>query len=404
MRIIREIFAVVIMLASLQVVASAQNTRAQQDKKARLEREIRELETQIKDNSTKSSNALAKLSLINQKIEARKELIQESDRELKELDDSIAVSKSEADAVQARLDTMTLYYGRLVKNAYKNRDAKVWFVHLLASRNLGQAGRRYAYLRSLSSQMSTQATRIKETKARLEAQLAGLRDMRTRAQSLRDEQQKELNSLKDEQAQSQKIVAQLNKEKSKYQKQLSSKKSQVEALNKEIQKLIAEAVAGDSSQSSKKNVAAHKKDEKPIDYKLSGKFEANKGKLPWPVSGSIADHYGQHYHPVYKSVKLPFNNGVTITVPKGTEAKAVFDGEVRKVIVMPGYNKCVLVQHGSYFTFYCKLSDVKVKAGDKVSTGQSIGVVDTIDGQTQLHFQLWEGSTPRDPEGWLRPR
>ena len=221
-------------LACSQVVASAQDIRSQEDRKARLEREIRELENQIKANSTKSSNALSQLSLLNQKIDARKELIAESDTALKALDDSISVLQVEAKAVQARLDTMTVYYSRLVKNAYKNRDAKIWYVHLLASRNLGQAGRRYAYLRSLSSQMSSQAARIKETKARLELTLENLTGMRSRAQAIRDSQQKELSSLLAEQAQSQKLIAQLNRDKSKYQKQLSSKRSRVEALNREI--------------------------------------------------------------------------------------------------------------------------------------------------------------------------
>ena len=45
---------------------------------------------------------------------------------------------------------------------------------------------------------------------------------------------------------------------------------------------------------------------------------------------------------------------------------------------------------------------MSVKAGDKVKTGQVLGVVDTIGGETQLHFELWEETTPRDPEGWLR--
>ena len=71
---------------------------------------------------------------------------------------------------------------------------------------------------------------------------------------------------------------------------------------------------------------------------------------------------------------------------------------------MPGYGRCVLVQHGSYFSFYCKLGQVDVKSGDKVTTGQVLGRVDTIDGQTQLHFEVWKEKTPEDPEKWLRPK
>lgn len=371
----------------------AQDTSAQESRKARLEREIEVLEQQLKDNSSKSSSALTKLSLTRQKISSRKALLKESDKELRILNDSLTQCQREINRIQARLDTMTVYYNRLIKNAYKNRDARIWYMYLLGSSNLGQAARRYNYLRSLSSTMNAQAARIKQTREELNVKMGELKTMRDKAKRLRDKRQMELDKLQTEEKQNNSLVAQLNKEKSKYQKELSTKKKQVDALNKEIQKIIAQAMSGDAS--GKKG--------KPIDYALSDEFKLNKGKLPWPATGTIAESFGQHYHPVYKSVKLPFNNGINVTVAKGTQIKAVFNGEVKKIIVMPGYNKCVLVQHGEYFTFYCKLGSVSVKAGDKIKTGQTIGIVDTIDGQTQFHFQLWEGQTPRNPELWLRP-
>ena len=116
----------------------------------------------------------------------------------------------------------------------------------------------------------------------------------------------------------------------------------------------------------------------------------------------VVDSFGEHYHPVYTNVKMPFNNGINIAVSKNTAAKAVFDDTVKNIMVMAGYNQCVLVQHGGYFTFYCKLASVNVKAGDKVKTGDVIGRVDTISGETQLHFELWEGRYPCDPEVWLK--
>jgi len=139
-----------------------------------------------------------------------------------------------------------------------------------------------------------------------------------------------------------------------------------------------------------------------IDTKLDAEFSRNKGRLPWPADGPVVDHFGQHYHPVFKSVKLPFNNGVTVALSPDASVRAVFDGLVKQIVVMPGYNKCVLVQHGNYFSFYCKLKSVSVKAGDKVRTGDVIGVVDTIDGATLLHFQIWKGTVPQNPELWLK--
>lgn len=204
-----------------------------------------------------------------------------------------------------------------------------------------------------------------------------------------------MNKLKAEESDSQALVNQLNRNKKKYQNELAQKQREVDALNREIDRIIREAVGGGKSKSSQAK--------KPVDYKLAKEFEANKGKLPWPVNGPVVEHFGQHYHPIYTQVKLPFNNGITIAVSEGTKVQAVFDGVVKQIVVMPGYNKCVLIQHGNYFSFYCKLGSVSVKAGDKVKTNQVIGTVDTIAGETQLHFQIWSGRNPQNPESWLRP-
>lgn len=379
-----------VILFTLLVFASAwaQDASSQKSLKAKLEKEIAMIEQQIRENSGKNSNAMNSLALLKRKVSARQSLLKESETEIKRLDDSIAVIRKQADAMQARLDTMTMYYSRLVRNAYKNRDARVWYMYILSSNSVPQATRRYGYLRSLSSQMNVQAGKIKETKAELETRMAELEDLKARSEILRVQRRKDVDVLKGEQNQTEKLIAQLGREKSKYQKQLKDKRAQVEALNREIQKLIS----------------GTRKSSAPVDIKLAGEFEANKGKLPWPCEGTVMDRFGQHNHPVFTGIVMPFNNGIGIGVAKGTKAKSVFNGEVKKIIVMPGYNKCVLVQHGNYFTFYCKLASVDVKAGDKVTTGQVIGTVDTIDGQTQLHFQLWKGTDPQNPETWLRPR
>ena len=382
---------VILTLLMLSASAFSQDVADKESRRDRLEREIAILESQLKSANSKSSNALNALQLTQRQIKARKQLLADSDRQIRVLNDSLYLKQIQINRVQQRLDTMTLYYSRLIKNAYKNRDARVWYMYILGSDNLSQAGKRYSYLKTLSSQMNTQAQKIKESKAELEKQRKALAQMKTDAQKVRDRRARELESMRKEEQQSQKLIAQLKKDKSKYQNQITSKRKQVESLNKEINRLITQAMG------SSKNSA-------PVDYKLGGEFENNKGKLPWPADGPVVEGFGQHYHPVYTKVLMPFNNGVNIAVKQGTSAKAVYEGTVKQIIVMPGYGQCVLVQHGNYFTFYCKLTSVKVKQGQKITTGQELGRIDTISGETQLHFQLWKGKAPQNPEVWLRPR
>ena len=406
MKHLAGIIAVILLAMTVgSLPASSQNTKKQEAKREKLQREIAILDGQIKANATKSANALNQLALIRKKVDSRKELVAESDREISEFAATIQAKERQIAIAQARLDTLSDYYDRLVRGAYKNRNAKVWYMYIIASDNLGQAFRRYGYLRDLSKQMSIQAVKIRAAQDTLRRQTEELAVMKKQAETLRGQRVAEMSKLQSEESASQNLVNQLKKDKKKYQQDLAKKQKEVEALNREIERLVRkemEARKKSEAKSSGKS-STSSAPSKPVDYTLAKQFEANKGKLPWPAEGPVVDHFGQHNHPVYTNLKLPFNNGVTIALQKGTAVKAVFDGEVRQIVVMPGYNKCVLVQHGNYFSFYCKLGSVNVKSGDKVKTGQKIGTVDTIGDETQLHFQIWSGRTPQNPEAWLRP-
>ena len=394
--------AVILLLAG--GAAYAQDTRSQENRKARLEKEIAEINRQLRENSRSSNRALTDLNLVRRKIAARQELIAESDREISALNDSVRVRQKEIDRLQARHDTLSFYYNRLVRNAYKNRDSRLWYMYILSSENIGQAVRRFSYLKGFSKEMSSQAARIRETQTALELEKEHLARLKADAEALRSQRQADVDALREEESESAGIVAQLQKDRKKYQKDLEKKNREVEALNREIAEIIRKATAEKSSSSSRGKAASTggKSTSTAVDAALSNSFAANKGRLPWPAEGTVVDSFGQHYHPVYTNVKLPYNNGVTISVAKGTQARAVFDGTVAKIVLIVGYNQCVLVQHGSYFTFYCKLKSVTVKAGDKVKTGQVLGTVDTISGEDQLHFELWKERVPEDPEKWLK--
>lgn len=395
----RRLISAAVAAMLICTLAGAQSLSGAKDRKARLERDIKVLERQLNEANARKDNAATQLSLLRAQTAARRELLNESERELGAINDSIRVCRKQIDETQARLDTMTRYYGRLVKTSYKNRDSRIWYVYLLASENLAQGMRRYGYLRQLSSRMNAQGRMIKEERDRLEARQNLLDSLRVQARQLRDSRAEEFGKLRREEDKSRDLVARLQRDRDKYQKQLSGKRREVEALNREIERLIREEIDGTGGSG---KGGGGKKVKAKIDYVLSDKFASNKGKLPWPADGRVVSHFGRNPHPVYTKLEMPFNNGVGIAVDKDAPVKAVFNGVVKQIVVVPGYNQCILVQHGEYFTFYCKLGSVTVKAGDKVKTGQVIGQVAQGMEDTQLHFQLWKGKQPQDPEAWLR--
>lgn len=383
--------AVALVSVMLCLSSGAQNTSVQEARKARLQREIEIIDKQLKENASKSNTMLADLSLIRKKVANRKELVAESDRQIRKYNDEIYLAQVRINRIQARIDTLTVHYGKLVRSAYKNRDARLWYMYMLASDNLGQAFRRMGYFRNLSNQMKTEAQQIRQMKEELEEHKTGLQALKKDAEKVKAVRVKELEDLKADEKKADGVVKRLKKDQKKYKNQLAAKKKEVDALNREIERIVAAAMKPKSS--GKKTV---------VDTKLDAAFANNKGKLPWPADGPVVARFGKHYHPVYKNLQLPPNNGIDIALSKGTRIRAVFDGVVKQVMVMPGYNQCVLIQHGNYFTLYCKLKSLDVAEGDKVRTSDVIGSVDAIGGLVQLHFEVWKGSKPQNPETWLK--
>ena len=100
------------------------------------------------------------------------------------------------------------------------------------------------------------------------------------------------------------------------------------------------------------------------------------------------------------------NDGVIIQTKENEKVKAVFTGTVKKIAIVPGeFKYVVIVQHGTYFTVYAKLKQVNVKSGQLVKVNDVIGEVNTdVDGVSEIQFQVWKNTQKLDPELWLAKR
>ena len=400
----RRLACILLTMMAVLPPSFGQTKAGMQKKLSQVQKEIADLDKQIKANESQSADATAQLTLTRKKIEAGKELVAAIERQIDSTDARITAKKKDIAGAEDRYSMMLDYYELLVRKAYVRRDTRLWLVYLVSGKDVGQILRRYNYLHSVSTDLRTQAEEIRGQKTDMEREMAALDSLRAESVALLGARSDELKALKADEKAEKAVLDKLGKGKAEYQKKLAQKQKEADALNKSIRDFVAkQAAASKSSKGSGKKGATGKSSPKSqADIKLSAEFAGNKGKLPWPVSGTVVGQFGQHNHPVYKNVKLPFNNGCNIATAAGEPVKAVFGGTVKNIAVMPGYNQCILVQHGDYYTFYCKLRDVRVKTGDKVKVGDIIGSVDTIAGETQLHFQLWNGTDPQDPEKWLR--
>ena len=134
------------------------------------------------------------------------------------------------------------------------------------------------------------------------------------------------------------------------------------------------------------------------DRMLNGGFEANRGRLPMPITGNykIVSRYGMHNVEGLNNVQLD-NKGIKIKGNPGCQARAVYDGEVTSVFGFGG-TRGVMVRHGIYISVYFNLSSVSVHSGQHVSARQVLG---TVGPGNILQFQLRKETATLNPEAWL---
>jgi len=196
-------------------------------------------------------------------------------------------------------------------------------------------------------------------------------------------------------------------EKAEARRLAAAKDAAIAAANaKAAAEKAANARAAEASMTTKNNDEKQAAETKAMtNYGVSSavgnNFAANRGKMGMPAYGTITHRFGRQPHPVFKNI-VEENNGIKIAVSKGTVAKCIAPGTVSRVVASADGSKTVIVKHGDYFTIYANLGSTMVSANQQVSAGTSIGVVGSdFDGSYTLDFQIWNGSNPVDPIGWV---
>jgi len=236
----------------------------------------------------------------------------------------------------------------------------------------------------------------------IQTKVSRLEQQKNEKESLLQVKKKEANQLNNEKQQQGKVLTTLQQKQKDFEKKLREQQKIDAQLSREIQKIIEEEV-----QKAKRNAKETGKtgyEMTPEQKLVSGQFEQNKRRLPWPVErGVITDHFGVHEHAVLKNIQVK-NNGIDISTARGATARSVFAGEVSRVFMVSGGNTAVIIRHGKYLTVYSNLVNVLVKSGDKVTVKQPIGTIATDtddDSKTVLKFQIWKENEKLDPEGWI---
>lgn len=407
----RYFVLVITVFVNLSVLGQTTKIKELEIQRKQMLLEISNTDKLLRETKKTTSTLLTRMKLVSEQIASRKKVVILLNGEIEVIDGQQADLEAEIKALEVELKGKQESYAKTVDAVLRNRQNQNKLLFILSGKSLAESYRRLRYLREYSEYRSNQANEIKQKQEERRQKQEALTRAKAEKVVLLKQREIERSNLQKEEQGYQANVKEAQQKQKDLQKILSEKKKQADKLNKEIEKLIAEDIAR-KEREAKKRAQAQKgssvstKDAiSEADIKLSGSFAANRGKLPIPITGSyaITTRFGTQYHQQWKNVSTT-SNGIDLQSQPGAQARSVFDGEVTMVANMPGYNNCIIVRHGGYYTFYGNISSLMVKKGDKVKTNQVLGLVytDPDTNRSELHFQLWKGTVKQNPEPWLR--
>lgn len=398
----------------------AQSSSELKRRRDKITEELDKLNDEYTKISRDKRTSLKQLSLLKAQIDLREEKIKTANSEIRLLDHQISDNSNSVRSLQSQLDQLKKEYAAMVLFAFRNQSAYNKLMFLFAANNFNQAYKRLKYMQQFGDYRRRQAGYIEGTQKDLHVKIVELDHDKKEKNNILIDQQKEKEKLgkeKDNQAQ---VVNNLSKEEKRTKKEMAQQNrllSQIKkSINSAIRREIEEArrkeaeearIAAAKARSENKPAAVAKPASKGTDVlsatpeaaKLSNDFLGNRGRLPWPVAnGAIVERFGITY---IQGIKTD-NSGIDIKTTAGAGVRAVFSGEVSKVENVDG-SYLIVIRHGEYFTAYMNLRSASVAKGQKVSLKQTIGTVgvDAESGDSQVHFELWKGFTPQNPQNWI---
>ena len=375
----------------------AQSLESLREQIRRAEEEIR-INTELLNKTRKDQRMTqSQLKLIQSRIRNRQNIVRSLEKQIDLINTDINGKSDTVKLLTARLDALKEDYASMIRASYKNYKLNNFLVFLFASKDFNDATRRIAFMKRYNRMREIKAAEIDSVSKRLSGEISALDTQRAQLDQTRSSRTRELASLGKDETQYRGAVNQLKARESKISRELRTKKAQIERAQQQIQRIIAE-------EARKSKATPNSAAQKQADYELSGRFDQNMGRLPYPIRGGVViDRYGVHAHPTQKGLTIN-NKGVNIAGERGAAVHCVFEGTVSRIFFFQGLNNNVMIRHGNFITVYSNLASVHVKTGDKVTTGQVIGRIPDSDNDDDcmLHFEIWKETQNLNPESWLR--
>ena len=398
--IIRFVNKVILILGIILIstwVLYSQSREELQNRKLKTEEDIKVTNELLEKTQKTKTAGLNRLLIIKKRISLREKLIGEISEEVDLLEKDITEKENDINRYENELKKLKEEYAKMIYFAYKNRNNYDRLMFILSAEDFNQSYRRMKYLQQYTQYRKKQANKIVETQKNLQYDVEQLKEYKNKKVESLARKEKEKRYLGDERNKKNNEIGRLKRK----EKGLREKIRENERIKKQLENEIAELVAREAAANETHKTLTVREEV------TSRKFKGQKGKLRWPINGGVVlREYGEHQHPVIKGVKIK-NEGIDVGVSKDVRVKAIYEGEVKKVIAVPGANMAVIIRHGHYLSLYSNIVNVTVKPGDVVGDGHYLGdvyVSQNGDNNSVLHLRIYEEMEVLNPKFWLRKK
>ena len=352
------------------------------------ERELEQVRDRISDLKESMDRAAAErdrltgeLQTIEVAISEQRMRINDIEREQRFTEKKKAALDADLAERKVHLDVESGELAQQVRAAYMSGSQEKIKL-LLNQRDPATLGRLMAYYRYLNDYRADNISAVMEEIRKLDELQSQIAAEEARLAGLAKSHYAELTKLNSSQEERQSLLASLRKK-------IANEGQEVDRLaaqEQDLTRLIAELTSILS------------------DYPISSEepFSKHKGKLTWPVAGTLIHDFGQPR--VGGRIKW---NGVVMAAPRGREVRAVYHGRIAFADWLAGMGLLVIVDHGEgYMTLYGYNETLLKNAGDWVAPGDVIATVGDSGGQAQasVYFELRKGTKPVNPRQWVTRR
>ncbi len=373
-------------------------------RRVELRKEIQKINALVSTNKDKKKSELTLIEELNYKVSVQRNLIKVTNQQANLLTREINNNQKQISQYRDELTSLKANYAKMIERSYKNKNKQSRIMFLLSSSNFKQAYKRVQYLNQYAEFQKEQGEIIKAKTKELQAANTLLLKQKEQKKKLIAENKQIQKDLEQEMKQHEIIMQSINSNLAKYTAEVKAKQQEADRIDREIDKIIKAEIAKSNKKAGKTKSTSTSNFALTAEAKALAKdFLGNKGKLPWPVEkGVVKVRYGDQPSPIDASIRIK-SSGVRISTEKGAKVRAIFNGEVMRIIQQKRSNPVVLVRHGNYISVYYNLGKVYVKRGDKVTTKQDIGEVFTNpnNGETVLKFSIYKDNHTQNPAAWI---